>query len=63
MVKWKETKLKGKKVYIPSFDGKHCGEWGRVIGYDGEYYHIAYADDKNNILIFKRNEFHICKYQ
>lgn len=63
MIKWKDSKLIGKRVYIPNEEGKHYGDWGRVIGYDGEYYHIAFADDKSNVLIFKRSEFHICKYQ
>ena len=60
---WKESKLIGKKVYISDEHGRHMGDWGLVIGYDGEYYHIAFAGDSNNTLVFKRNEIRVAKVQ
>lgn len=60
---WKTSKLIGKKVYIPNENGQHWGDWGRVIGYDGEYYHVAFADDKSNVLVFKRQEIRVHKGQ
>lgn len=60
-MEWKKSKLIGRRVYIPDQDGKHCGDWGIVVGYDGEYYHIAFAGDKNNTLIFVRSEIHVAR--
>ena len=37
------------------------GEWGRVIDFDGEYYHVAFCDDKQNVLIFERSELRVSR--
>ena len=47
------------RVYIPDERGQHWGDWGRVIGYDGEFYHIAFADDENDTRIFTRSEIRV----
>lgn len=57
----KQTSLVGKMVDIKS--GYYSGEWGRVIAFDGEYYYIAIADDRNCMPVFSRNEFKVCKNQ
>ncbi len=36
-------------------------DWGKVIDFDGEYYHVAIFDDMNCVLIFERDEIKICK--
>ena len=60
-MKWRETKLKGKRVYIPDERGQFWGDWGIVVGYDGEYYHVAFAGDENNTLIFARREIRVVR--
>ena len=60
---WKNSKLIGKIANIPSFDGKFYGDWGRIIAFDGEYYHIAFADDRNDVQIFTRDEIRIPRNQ
>lgn len=37
------------------------GDWGRVLDFDGEYYHVAFCDDKDNVLIFTRDEISVQK--
>lgn len=63
MAEWKKSKLIGKRAYIPDENGRYFGDWGTIVAYDGEYYHIAFADDKNNVLIFKRDEIRIPRRQ
>ena len=63
MAIWKKSKLIGKKVDIPDENGQFLGDWGIVIGYDGEYYHIAFAGDEENTLVFLRSEFKVCRTQ
>ena len=60
---WKNSKLIGKIANIPSFDGKFNCDWGRIIAFDGEYYHIAFADDRNDVQIFTRDEIRIPRNQ
>lgn len=31
-------------------------DWGKVIDFDGEYYHVAIFDDMDSVLIFERSE-------
>ena len=47
----------GKLVAIKSRDSIYNGEWGIVKYFDGEYYHIAIADDTNHLVVFSRDEF------
>lgn len=56
-----ENSLIGKLVNITK--GFYSGEWGRVIAFDGEYYYIAVAEDRNCMPVFARNEFKVCKNQ
>lgn len=63
MVQWKPSKLIGKKVYIPDERGQQWSDWGRVIGYDGEYYHIAFADDTSGTRVFLRSEIKVMRFQ
>lgn len=60
-MQWKQSRLIGRRVYIPDDRGNHFGDWGIVVGYDGEYYHIAFAGDKSNTLIFTRSEIHVVR--
>ena len=62
-MEWKKSKLIGKRVHIPDERGQFLGDWGIVIGYDGEYYHVAFAGDENNTLIFKRSDIHVSRLQ
>lgn len=59
---WKKSKLIGRRVYIPDERGQFWGDWGIVIGYDGEYYHIAFAGDEKHTLVFTRSEIHVTRY-
>ena len=54
-----ELNMIGRRVYIKNQDSIHFNDWGIVVGYDGEYYHVAIYNDKNHVVIFKRNELHI----
>ena len=45
----------GKKVTIRCKDSMYHGEWGIVKHFDGEYYHVAIANE-NSLVIFKRKE-------
>ena len=56
---WKKTKLAGRVVDISYENGNFYGDWGVVIGYDGEHYHVAFAGDTKNVLVFLRNEFRV----
>ena len=58
-----KSNLIGKIANIPSFDGKFHGDWGRIVAFDSEYYHISFADDKNDVKIFTRDEIHIPRNQ
>ena len=60
---FRESSLIGKKVYIPDWDGKYSGDWGRIVACDGEYYHVEYADDKDSVLVFNRDEIRVCRHQ
>lgn len=54
-------KLIGKKVMITSKYSFYYGEWGTIIDYDGDYYHVAIANDIKSAPIFARNEFKLVK--
>lgn len=54
-----KSKLIGRKVFIPSFDGKHHGDWGVVVGYDGDVYHVAFAGDADSTMVFDRKEIRV----
>ena len=47
----------GKLVIINCKDSIYHGEWGIIKHFDGEYYHIAIADNTEQFVIFERNEF------
>ena len=51
--------LLGKKVYITDPESVYYGEWGIIVWYDGDTYHIAIAEDKHHSVIFNRNQFRI----
>ncbi len=50
--------LIGKKAYITDRSSWAYGEWGIIRDFDGEYYHIAIANGKEE-LVFMRNEFKV----
>lgn len=52
-------KLIGKTVNITNEESTFCGEWGIIKHFDGEYYHIAIANDPSMFLVFERDEFEV----
>ena len=58
-----ETPLMGKKVHIKSKDSFHDGGWGTIVGFDGDQYHVAMYDGKDDVCVFSRDEFKIKKTQ
>jgi len=50
-----------KIVIIKCKESIYNGEWGIIKYFDGEYYHIAIADDTEHLVIFQRNEFRILR--
>ena len=55
---WKESKLIGRRVYFQDYDGD-WNDWGIVIGYDGDYYHVAPAGAKNISIVLSRREMRV----
>lgn len=54
-----KSKMIGKLVYITDPESIYFGEWGEVMHYDGEVYHIAVAQGKNSLVIFNRDQFRV----
>jgi hypothetical protein len=54
----KTSKLIGRRVYFQDWYGD-WNEWGIVVAYDGEYYHVAHAGDERTTLVFARNEIRV----
>lgn len=54
-----ESKLIGRKVYITDPESIYCGEWGTIVHYDGECYHIAIANGHHFYPIFDRDQFRV----
>lgn len=57
-MEWKKSKLIGREVLFRNWDGE-WNDWGIVIGYDGDYYHVAPAGDKNVSIVLARNEMRV----
>lgn len=53
--------LIGKKADIKCKDSWADGEWGTIVGMDGEYIYIAIADERNCVLEFTRKEIKVRK--
>ena len=51
----------GKKCYIIDKESIYYNEWGIIKHFDGEYYHVAIANGRDSLPIFKRNEIRIPK--
>lgn len=49
----------GKKCYITDKDSIYYGEWGIIRHYDGQYFHVAIANDSETLVIFTRSEIRI----
>lgn len=49
----------GNRAYIKNEDNIHFNEWGTVVNYDGNYYHVAIFGDTENVAIFERSELYI----
>lgn len=56
----KTSKLIGRKADIVAKDSWFCGDWGTIVAFDGEHYHIALFDG-DDAAIFSRNEFRVRK--
>lgn len=49
----------GREVYINDKESIHYKDWGVIVDYDGEYYHVAIFNDKSHTVIFERNQLYI----
>ena len=58
-----KSKLIGKIVDILDANGRPTCEWGTIIDFDGEYFHIAFANDPNCVPIYSRDEFRVVRDQ
>lgn len=56
-----KSNLIGKEATITNKESFHCGDWGTIIDFDGEYYYIAIFGDLNDVPVFERNEFKVKK--
>lgn len=54
-----KSRLVGRKVYITDKESIYFGEWGEIMFYDGEIYHIAIAKGKTSLVIFDRDQFRV----
>lgn len=54
-----KSRLIGRVAYITDVESIYYDEWGVIYAYDGEYYYIGIAGDKDNLPVFRRNEFYI----
>ena len=52
----KEVKV-GTVVWLKDWSGRLTSDWGVVEEYDGEYYWISFAGDKNDTKPYERSEF------
>lgn len=56
------SSLIGRKVDIIDKDSMHYGGWGRVIYFDGDDYHVAMYEGKDDVCVFNRRDLKITKY-
>lgn len=49
------SKLVGRFAYIKG----RPGEWGVIVDYDGDWYHLAWCGDASSLLVYNRNELHV----
>lgn len=56
------SSLIGRKVDIVDKDSVHYGDWGRVLDFDGDNYHVAMMEDKDFVCVFSRRDLKITKY-
>lgn len=54
----KALDMTGKIVDITAKESWAYGEWGVIKYFDGEFYHVAIANDEST-LVFSRNEFKV----
>jgi len=47
----------GDKVIITDKDSIYYKEWGRIIKFDVDYFHIAIADGNDSLSVFDRDQF------
>ena len=52
-------KLIDKKVIITDRESMYYKDWGTIIAYDGDYFHVAIADGDDTVPVFERNQFKI----
>lgn len=51
----------GRKVNIKSRDSFHDGGWGTVRYFDGERFHVAMYNGKDDVCVFSKDEIKIAK--
>lgn len=54
-----DSKLIGKIAFITDKDSMYYGEWGTIVDFDGDLYHIAIANGMDSIPVFGRKEFRV----
>lgn len=54
----KKSKLLGRRVCFRDWDGD-WNEWGIVVAYDGDYYHVAFAGDERTTIVLRRDEMRV----
>lgn len=50
-------------IFVTDKESPFVGEWGIIKKFDGEYYHVAIANDTSAMPVFRRNEFKIPRNQ
>jgi hypothetical protein len=51
----------GRKVNIIDKESMYYSEWGTVQAFDGEYYHVAIANDTDCVPIFLKDQLEFSK--
>lgn len=54
-----KSKLIGRYVDIKKGNCWSEGDWGIIVDYDGDWYHLAYCGDLDDIPVFTRDEFRV----
>ena len=56
----------GREATVKARDSFHYGDWGIIVDFDGDYFHIAIFGDDKDVCVFARDEIKIerpCEYR
>ena len=59
----REPKCIGKFAFITDPDSIYYREWGEIMDFDGDVYHIAIAQDSKSTVVFDRDQFRVPRKQ